>query len=199
MLLLLGSIAYPEKTKVIRDSLGEVLTAIIAIAIGGFLYVAYRSCYDLVVYWIHYLLHYLLGRVWNSKICKLNIHREVSCCDGLNAYRIIRDHNGHDDATIEQFRRFEVEHSELHMLYVTSFLLIVISAFDAFVPTTTWNASTGFAVALLLFVVAMIRDIALCSREAHFVVNNIVIQDWKDKLRKTELISSSDGSRGFPA
>src|SRR5687768_3118508 len=98
MLLLVGAFVFPKEVTAIRTSLGDMLTALIAFAIGGAIYVSYRAIFDDLLYWLHYCLHYVSGLVFATDKCKCkDLSGGVKKVDGLNAYRLVRDFTGHGD------------------------------------------------------------------------------------------------------
>ena len=178
-LLLVGSYLSPTQVTALRTALGDVLTAVVAFVVGGAIYAAYRAVVDAPLYWVHFIAHGLLMFFWRSNQCKWLQHTDtVNLADRLHAYRCIRDWSNHSEAIRGQFTRFELEHSEIHMLYLFAFVLAASSAAARYLLKPADQLTDAhfygclIATALVVFL-GIIRDIGLCRRECAFLLGNV--------------------------
>lgn len=191
-LLLVCTFVFPDKVLELRTKLGDMLTAIIAFAIGGAIYISYRALFDDLLYWLHYGLHYLSGQMFHTDKCKCKDMAEgVKRYDGLNAFRVVRDFAGHNEQIRLQLGRFEVEHSEIHLLYSCAFVLELMACCER-VLGGGWTR-TCLLLALLglvLIALGMWRDLKLCGRECAFVRANIKPEKIQEVLQLSGLLDA---------
>jgi hypothetical protein len=184
------TLIYPETTKTLMNSVdggvSPVLIIVIALMLGCLAYTIYRPMVLVpIVENIESKCHRKKrrkqseegivqeGRDYNCKLQHLEERFNVSTKNALFAFRLIRDQLFDS----ERASRFETEHSELHMLYLTATILIFASLYLLLAQLFflhCWNKVilTGVfgVVGLSCFVLGICADKHLCRRECDYLM-----------------------------
>ena len=191
-LLLFGiaAVLWPDYTQTRIAALGEVLAPLVAFSLGGAIYTLYRLLLgDWLIYWlvvsVHALLdsccahwtqddvtcklrylslHYKLNENWNlgwKKGCRTIAWPFLWPFLARRAFRVLRDNGAAFDE--ENRKRFELTHSEYHLVYISAFLLLIFALHQWWiVGTLTWVFALS---SLALFLLGISADIILSRRE----------------------------------
>lgn len=128
-LFLIGLLIYNknEILPIIKD-LGSVNTAICCFAIGAFFYTIYRHIIgELILYWLVYFIHWLIELPFKEKLNVISFMTEnkVHFTKSRVYYNNLRRYIFNDEEKII----FDYAHSEIHMMYITSFVLFITALY----------------------------------------------------------------------
>jgi|GEM_PF-2783450 len=164
---LVAALVDPAGTKTVVESLGTTISVLLAFAIGGVVYAGHRPLIGEGLYLLHEKMHGLVSSKSGGYTCRgayfvkewqLPLHLATE------AFRTVRDDDAFDQA---KQRRFYLQHSELHTLYVTFFVLLSGAGF-------VWicnpegalvSGATLFLVALFALLSGFVGNILLCRQE----------------------------------
>lgn len=175
LFLLLYAIDHREEIKSYKDSLGNVLGVLVIFALGALIYIVCRATFEKP---IERLIH---KDTRSNSFCKLRYLEKtfsVSSLNSLNAYRLIRDSKIFNE---ERRKRFEIEHSEIHLLYLTSFVFIV----GPIILLKAWSFFILWPLAIIFMLLGIYKDRMLCEREGIYIRSLNT-----EKIDETETISS---------
>ncbi len=188
---LVATLISPDGTKNIVDALGGgVFSSFIAFGLGGAIYIFYRPfiC-DRVLFRVCHRIHRWRKPKWghqktNSEDircnCVFHLLEEkfgVSRSNRLNAYRVVRDEKFN-----AKFRRnIYLQHSEIHLLYLTAFILWVALMYlilaPLFSPCLNWERVELIVLFPIISVLCLWfgfqADIDLCRRECAYLLKII--------------------------
>jgi hypothetical protein len=170
--VLIAVIINPDETKEIVEALGNVLSPIVAFAVGGAIYALYRAVIgDSLLFPLADKWH----RNWhpwpchpapdNCKFHFLQKGFNIVFSDRWIAFGAIRD----GLFETERARRFEEQHSEVHLIYITFTVAAVVTAYlliNQFSMQRTW---IFFAFTWLCLFSGIYADILVCRRECAYL------------------------------
>lgn len=181
---LVAAIIAPNETKTTIKALGSVLPGLIAFAMGSAIYVFYRNLLgDFIVlplvHYIHKTIDDRQGRTGEQVSCKmayvfnkysrhfdLGSHRLFT---GQRVFRMLRDRG---IAFPEDMRaRFEIAHSELHLIYITFFVCLGGAVAYAIIKENYYSLWASVPATLAILVVGVFGDIRLNKRECDQLKN----------------------------
>jgi uncharacterized membrane protein YqjE len=192
---LVAVLVNPVDTKMVLTTLGTTISILLAFALGGVIYVGHRQIIGELLYLLHEWFHIKLNRPGRGCTCRSAYfvkrwHLSISLA--TEAFRTVRDSQEYDQ---NKQRRFHLQHSELHMLYVTFFVLSV-GAFILWIRNPTdalISPAVLIIVALLALVSGFVGNILLCRQECK-VLLLIPEQTIRELLVRAEFITSNDQS-----
>jgi|WetSurMetagenome_2_1015567.scaffolds.fasta_scaffold87325_2 hypothetical protein len=167
LLFLVSAIIDPCITSKITQSLGAPLSIFIGYALGGVIYVFYRSFLGEHVIWpltdlIHEYLDSILwvknrgnfGREYIGTTCKrIHVEKEykIDPYNSLEAYRLIRNNFS------ETFQKgaIEIQNSEIHLLYISFIILLPAGIFSLIISGTS-KISAAFMIIKIVLVMLFI-------------------------------------------
>ncbi|MFH2052337.1 MAG: hypothetical protein ABIK96_07685 [bacterium] len=194
---LVAALVEPANTKTVVDSLGTTISVLLAFAAGGAIYAGHRPVIGELLYLLHEKVHVCLSRNASGYTCrsayfvnKWNLSLPLA----TEAFRTVRD-----DAAFDQTkqRRFYLQHSELHMLYVTFFVL-ALGACIMFIRDPVGALVSGWTllvVALFALVSGFVGNILLCRQECKTML--LVPEDIiRELLMKAQFLAPAVGVQG---
>jgi phosphoglycerol transferase MdoB-like AlkP superfamily enzyme len=171
LLYAVAALCAPTETKTVLEALGTTISVILAFTLGAAIYAAYRPILgEFLLYRAHEWLHIKLSRWQSGCTCRSAYfidgwpNANLSIASAMEAFRTVRDSKEFDQ--IKQ-RRFYLQHSELHMLYV-AFFVLAITAVVLWIknPTGTLVSPwTMFVVALFFSASGFVGNVHLCRQE----------------------------------
>lgn len=166
LVFLVAALTAPAATKTVVDALGTTMSLLTAVAVGAAVYIGHRPVLGELLYILHEALHALFS--WNSpRTCRSALFRRrfhVPFWQAAEAFRTVRDSNDFDQA---KQRRYYLQHSELHTLYVTFIVLSLGACFLWVRPSEQALVSPMLLLAVAVFALAsgLIGNILLCRQE----------------------------------
>ena len=159
----------PNEIEDMVERLGTPLSVLTAFGLGCVIYIGYRPVIGEALYWLQDWLHRLsncMGKT-NGYTCHrayLMTRFGLSRCMATEAFRILRDGGLLNQ---ERQRRFHLQHSEMHMLYVTFFVLSVgvLAIWCLDLPNKRISWEILLMIALFALVSALRGDMLLCRQE----------------------------------
>jgi hypothetical protein len=133
----LSGIIGPHWTEELVERLGKVVVPIVALVLGAALYIVYRHLLgETLIFWLGKQCHQFCDRKMKSTdpvdlTCKYRYLQgepfKIARTNSQDAFRIIRDARTVGNNHV--WNSFHREHSEIHVLYLTFFeLLLLLSA-----------------------------------------------------------------------
>lgn len=200
--LLLFLVVYfinPDFILQFRKTLGSVLSPLILLALGAVIYSVYKPISEILFCQIPKWIH---KKFLNKNKCLIHWLEEifgVSSTNTENAYRIIRDRIMFDkdedkDRNIKE--RLHMQHSEIHILYITFFILIGCSLFLFIKQIISLGKvsfsnyySVLFPLGVSFLVFAVFADILLCEQIFSYLkTSDLNLQEIRELLEKAELV-----------
>jgi hypothetical protein len=176
-----AALVAPASTKTVVEALGTTISVLVAFAVGGAIYIAHRPVIGELLYLLHEKVHIWLSRNARGYTCRgaYFVRRwKLPLSLAAEAFRTVRDDGAFDQS---RQRRFYLQHSELHTLYVTFFVLFVGAC-------VVWcqqpdgalvSGRTLFIVAMFALLSGFVGNILLCRQECKVM---LLIPD--DSIRK---------------
>ncbi|MGB2697166.1 MAG: hypothetical protein WBD28_04810 [Candidatus Zixiibacteriota bacterium] len=196
--LLAYLVAYliePYGTKKFIVTLGPSMNIILAFALGGAIYVVHRPIIGELLYLLHELVHIQLSRCSRKRgrgcTCRTDYFKyqfNLSISSATEAFRTVRDSEFYNQIRQSRFHR---QHSELHMLYVTFFVL-TIGAIVLLIEQPPNRIVTPLVltiVALFALLSGFVGNILLCRQECKTLLL-IPEETIRELLTTTEFIAS---------
>jgi len=190
---LLFAIVKPDETKKVVEALGNTLTIFIAFAIGAAIYSIHRPCIGELLYLLHEWIHHFRQKE-GFFTCRIHYLKKTfgikSISLSTEAYRTIRDSKLYNEFR-EQQNSFHLQHSELHVVYITFVLVFFAWLFSILDPETKPLVSNTilFVVSIFCLVSGIVGNILLCRRECK-VLLQVNQEEIKALLEKTQFIKS---------
>ncbi len=214
LVALMSSIIYPAFTKRTFESLGDVLSPLVLIALGASFYSFYKPVINEMIFANLFEFFHRF-----EQTSKDNQDKNICTCRTFylekkfavprkyiwNAYRIVRHHLLNKEFP-EMSKRVEQQHSEIHLLFLSSSIL-GLSLIFLFVSQLLhgWHR---IDLTLLIFVGFILStwfgiraDINLCRYEASFLylLKNQDIEELLKKVGLCQLPLSSEIMQRSPA
>lgn len=166
LILFVSAIVNPNQTKIINDSLGSTLSIFVAFGLGGLIHAFYKPfILEQFIAKIAWKLHKILEKKWGFDKNNPLTHNEpygflmdfqrVKKNNVIMAYRLIRDNLFDKDRA----KRFELEHSEIHLLYMTFSILVIFGILIWFFPSLNTNESVSYLVLIIAAIIFLITGI----------------------------------------
>jgi hypothetical protein len=166
-----AALCAPKETKTALETLGTIISVILAFALGAAIYAASRYTVGELLNCVRERLHVAFSR-WRGRgcICRTAYFLDgwpkakLTMWDAMEAFRTVRDGKEFDQA---KQRRFHLQHSELHMLYI-AFVVLISGALVLWFtkPTGALVSPSAMAiVALLCLLSGLMGDILVCQQE----------------------------------
>ncbi len=202
------AIIYPEITKqILLDTLGFPISTILAFMLGATIYTIHRPLIGEPLYFIHEVIHwylYLIIKICYKKrdpgkhygyTCRTAYFIEkhgLSICLASEAFRSVRDSEKYNK---EMQKRFHLQNSELHLLYITLFITI-IGAFTIFLGkpcSALVSHNPLFLISGALLLAGITGRILLCRQEckAMLQIDEVTI---KNILEQQDFIKSQQNN-----
>ncbi len=181
-LFLIGLIIYnkTEILPIIKD-LGSVNTAICCFAIGAFFYTIYRYVIgELFLYWLVYIIHWLIELPLKEKLNVIAFLREnnVSFTKSRIYYNNLRRYIFNE----EERKKLDYAHSEIHMMYLTSFVLVITVLYSKhFIENSIINNSYILIAGIVIFVAGIIMDV----QQHRIEMRKMKYEIGNERLRKS--------------
>jgi hypothetical protein len=198
-----GFLITPDAVMKFKDEAGDIFSLAVVFTVGAVLYAFFRPVIG--EWWLFNWAdrcHRKREEKWNYKklgncakgyTCK-NYYLEekygVMHKSRFNAFRLIRDKLFDP----ERARRFEIEHSEIHLLYLTFTVLFLSSLYlivEQSLIIKEWNRiplTVIFAViSFLCLWFGIVADIALCRKECAYLMT-LKSNDITQLLQESELV-----------
>ncbi len=158
-------------TEKLVKHLGDVLSPLVALAVGAAVYLVFRTLVgDLFLWrlidWLHAKAEDILGRTpTRCKVRYIETTFHVRKGHGVAAYALVRD-----QLLAEHTReRFHIQHSEGYLLFLTAFVCgsaSLLAWADLLPSAAPCGVSPGLgATAIVAFVAGLWHDIVLCRDE----------------------------------
>jgi hypothetical protein len=165
-----AALSAPTETKAALETLGTTISVILAFALGGAIYVANRYTVGELLNLGHEWLHIKLSRRRAGCTCRSAYFidgwpkAKLSISLAAEAFRTVRDSKEFDQV---RQRRFHLQHSELHTLYIAFVVLAVGACVLWYKKPAGALVSPGvmLSVALFFLVSGFIGDILVCRQE----------------------------------
>ena len=149
LVFLVAALVDPKDTKTVIDSLSAPVSILIALALGGAIYAAYRPLIGEPLFlfeeWVHCWLSSTRREKGKGCTCCSDYFLttwKVSLSLGREAFRTVKNSEIFNQ---ERQRQFYLQHSELHTLYVTFFVLLIAAVFVAIrQPEGRWSRDGPF-------------------------------------------------------
>jgi hypothetical protein len=186
LLMLVIGLISPSYLVTLYSAFGPFLGALAIYTIGIFIYLFYRPILGQRLIWpTSEVIHGLLDYFWYTKTpghkkisCRLeylNKHFGITTNNRIDAYRLIR--NSFND----KFSKFEIEHSEIHLLYITFLILFAACLYLLFIQI----APIWFNMFITIFIILTTLTIFICV-----IIIPIFIAKWiKTNYESQEYIS----------
>jgi hypothetical protein len=186
---LVAAMISPGSTKTLVESLGTVISVIVAFAIGGAIYAFHRAISE-PLYWFHEWIHGLWNPGKHGFTCRSAYFRGKGISFFLvgDAFRVIRD------GAFEERRqkRFYLQHTELHTLYIT-FWVLVIGAFVIWLGGASEPLVKGwglFVIAVFFLLAGIFGNILVCQQECKYMLL-IPNEKIEELLKQSAFIASA--------
>jgi hypothetical protein len=182
---LVGTLIDPDGVEKVVESLTVTMSILIALALGGVIYAAYRPLVGALLWWLAELVHswwskWQDGRGKGRTCCTHYFMSEwrISRRLAREAFRTVRSCDAFNQ---DRQREFYRQHSELHTVYVTSVVLFV-GAIVVWVRQPTGTLVSGWTLAIVAIffgISACVGDMSLCCQEC-----KALLLVPKDKVRE---------------
>lgn len=197
---LVAALTAPASTKTVVEALGTTMTVMLAFSLGGTIYVGHRPILGKLLYLLHERVHMWFSMRSVGFTCRGDYfvrEHHLSSIMATEAFRTVRDSAAFDQ--IKQ-RRFYLQHSELHTLYVTFVVLIVGSSVlwarpsaEALVTPSALLVVAGFAL-----VSRFVGNILLCRQECKTLLL-IPKETVRELLLTAQFVRPDNNSAAQPA
>ena len=191
LVFLVGGLVDPQGTRTVVQTLTSPLSIVVALALGCAIYAAYRPIAELL-FWglegIHSRLSDGGKRDAGFTCCsdyfktKWNVQLRL----GREAFRVVRASNEFK----ERQKQFYLQHSELHTVFITAFILFIASASVGIIqhPGALVSAWTLFGVAVIALICGSVGDCLLCRQECKTMLMMMDPEAIEAILRRTGFI-----------
>jgi len=166
-------------------------SVLIAFALGGAIYIGHRAVLGEILYWLHEKAHIFISRKRMGYTCRSAYfvnEWQLTLPLATEAFRTVRDDKAFDQ---ERQSRFYLQHSELHTLYVTFFVL-TIGACVVWIRCPAGalvSGTTLFIVGLFALLSGFVGNILLCRQECKAMLL-IDREKIRKLLEQTQFITS---------